>query len=103
MGLDFIFMMTENDRTIANARDRLHEVLDAGFQHIGARIADHTIDIVIFFSDPMTAKIHDVDFIALTRLAILHDTPIACSPAAVDLFVSARLLTPRTQKTLGVA
>ena len=55
--------------------------------------ADHTIDVVIFFSDPMTEKIHDADFIALTRLAVVHDTPIACSPAAADLFVSARLLT----------
>ncbi|MCZ6633139.1 MAG: methylglyoxal synthase [bacterium] len=72
-----------------------------GDQQIGARIADHTIDIVIFFSDPMTAKIHDVDFIALTRLAIIHDTPIACSPAAADLFVSARLLTTREQSNQG--
>ena len=30
----------------------------------------------------------DVDFSALMRLAILHDTPIACSPAAADLFVA---------------
>ena len=56
-----------------------------------------TIDIVIFFSDPMTEKIHDADFIALTRLAVVHDTPIACSPAAADLFVSARLVTTRAQ------
>ncbi|MDP6777734.1 MAG: methylglyoxal synthase [Candidatus Latescibacteria bacterium] len=77
--------------------ERLQSGTRGGDQQIGARIADHTIDIVIFFSDPTTAKISDVDLMALTRLAILHDTPIACSPAAADLFVSARLVTTRTQ------
>ena len=72
--------------------ERVQSGARGGDQQIAARIADHTIDIVIFFSDPMTEKIHDADFIALTRLAVVHDTPIACSPAAADLFVSARLV-----------
>ena len=76
--------------------ERLQDGIRGGDQQIGARIAGHTIDIVVFFSDPTSAKIHDLDTMALTRLAILHDTPIACSPAAADLFVSARLLTPMT-------
>tara|TARA_Y100000588_G_scaffold222100_1_gene235988 strand:- start:261 stop:1343 length:1083 start_codon:yes stop_codon:yes gene_type:complete len=77
--------------------ERVQSGARGGDQQIAARIADHTIDIVIFFSDPMTEKIHDADFIALTRLAVVHDTPIACSPAAADLFVSARLVTTRAQ------
>jgi len=35
MGFDFIFMLTENDRTIPDARHRLDEVLAAGCRHIG--------------------------------------------------------------------
>jgi len=35
MAFDFIFMMTENDRTILNARARLDDVLQGGCQHIG--------------------------------------------------------------------
>ena len=40
---------------------------------------------IIFFADPEANYSNDVDLIALTRLAILHDTPIVCSPAAADL------------------
>jgi len=32
---DFIFMLTRNDRTIADARARVDEVIEAGVRHIG--------------------------------------------------------------------
>jgi 4-hydroxythreonine-4-phosphate dehydrogenase len=32
---DFVFMLTRNDRTIAEARARLDEVIEAGVRHIG--------------------------------------------------------------------
>ena len=35
MALDFIFMLTANDKTIPNARARLDEVLEGGAKHIG--------------------------------------------------------------------
>ncbi len=35
MGPDFIFMLTRNDQTIADARARLPEVLGAGVRHVG--------------------------------------------------------------------
>lgn len=35
MALTFIFMLTHNDRTVADARDCLEEVLGAGCRHIG--------------------------------------------------------------------
>ncbi len=35
MGPDFIFMLTRDDRTVADARERLPEVLGAGVRHVG--------------------------------------------------------------------
>lgn len=70
---------------------RLQRGTRGGDQQLGALIATGELDAVIFFADPQADHAHDVDLKALTRLAILHDTPIACSPAAADLFVAARL------------
>ncbi|USH04410.1 4-hydroxythreonine-4-phosphate dehydrogenase [Grimontia kaedaensis] len=35
MSFDFIFMLTENDKTIPDARERIKEVIDGGAIHIG--------------------------------------------------------------------
>ena len=35
MAFDFIFMLTANDNTVADARQRLDEVLAGGARHIG--------------------------------------------------------------------
>ena len=35
MAFDFIFMLTEDDSTVADARSRLEEVLAGGARHIG--------------------------------------------------------------------
>ncbi|SDU01285.1 methylglyoxal synthase [Stappia sp. ES.058] len=70
---------------------RLQRGSHGGDQQLGALIATGELDAVIFFADPHGHHASDVDLMALTRLAILHDTPIACSPAAADLVVSASL------------
>ncbi|MEM7172989.1 MAG: methylglyoxal synthase, partial [Pseudomonadota bacterium] len=70
---------------------RLQRGSHGGDQQLGALVATGELDAVIFFIDPEDQQAQDVDFRALTRLAILHDTPIACSPAGADLFVAASL------------
>ena len=35
MAFDFILMLTENDRTIRDARARIDEALEGGVRHIG--------------------------------------------------------------------
>lgn len=70
---------------------RLQRGTRGGDQQLGALIATGELDAIVFFADPGGQHAQDVDFSALTRLAILHDTPIACSPAAADLFVAASL------------
>tara|TARA_Y100000588_G_scaffold393885_1_gene511756 strand:+ start:5348 stop:6421 length:1074 start_codon:yes stop_codon:yes gene_type:complete len=67
--------------------DRLQRGTRGGDQQLGALIATGELDAVIFFADPQAHYSNDVDLIALTRLAIMHDTPIVCSPAAADLVI----------------
>jgi len=55
-----------------------------GDQQIGALIADERLDALIFFVDPLSPLPHDVDVKALTRLAIVYDLPLACSPSTAD-------------------
>ncbi|WP_136657227.1 methylglyoxal synthase [Nitratireductor sp. XY-223] len=55
-----------------------------GDQQIGALIAEEAIDGLVFFVDPMSPMPHDVDVKALTRLAIVYDLPMACSPSTAD-------------------
>lgn len=81
-------------RTIAEAApglsvQRLQRGGRGGDQQLGALIAAGELDAVIFFADPTIPHGGDVDLQALTRLAVLHDTPIALSPAAADMVVKA--------------
>ncbi len=70
---------------------RLQRGSHGGDQQLGALIASGELDAVIFFADPHGAHGADVDLMALTRLAVFHDTPILCSPSAADLLLSGGL------------
>jgi len=62
-----------------------------GDAQTGALIAEHKIDVVFFFWDPLTPQPHDVDVKALLRLAVLYDVPIACNRRSADLLISSPL------------
>ncbi|MGV6809921.1 MAG: methylglyoxal synthase [bacterium] len=60
-----------------------------GDQQIGSRITEGTIDMLIFFWDPMTPMPHDADIKALQRLATLMDIPTASNESTADCILQA--------------
>jgi methylglyoxal synthase len=70
-----------------------------GDQQIGARISEGTIDMLIFFWDPLQSQPHDPDVKALIRLAVVWNIPVACDRTTADYLITSPLF---AKKHLGL-
>lgn len=71
-----------------------------GDQQVGARVAEGTVDLIIFFWDPLQPQPHDPDVKALLRIAVVWNIPAACNRASADYMISSPLLTSEYERRL---
>lgn len=62
---------------------------EGGDAQIAARVATGSVDVVLFFVDPLSAQPHDPDIRALLRVCNVHNVPLATNLATADLIIAA--------------
>ena len=72
-----------------------------GGQQVGAKIAEGTLGVLVFFWDPLESHPHDPDVRALLRIAVLYNVPTACNRATADFVVASPLVHGEYERLVG--
>ena len=62
---------------------------DGGDAQIAAMVANHEIDTVFFFRDPLGKHPHEPDIAMLMRICDVHNIPLATNPSTAELLLRA--------------
>src|SRR3977135_98347 len=62
-----------------------------GDQQIGALIASGDLDMLVFFLDPMSPQPDAYDIKAMARMAVVGNTPTACTRTSADYLITSPL------------
>jgi methylglyoxal synthase len=60
-----------------------------GDQQIASRISYNEIDLLLFFRDPITPKLEEVNEVTLLRLCDVHNIPMATNIATAEALIHA--------------
>lgn len=71
-----------------------------GDQQIGAKIAEHGIEVVIFLWDPLMSHPHEPDIYALQRIATTYNIVLACDRSTADFVISSPLMGEKYEKVV---
>ena len=58
-----------------------------GDQQLGGRIAEGQIDLVLFFTDPLTSQPHEPDVSALLRVCNVHNVAVVTNARTAELII----------------
>jgi hypothetical protein len=99
MAFDFILMLTENDRTIPDARSRLDEALEGGVRHIGFK----DVGLPVAELRALATAIREAGGRSYLEVVSLDaESEMASARAAVDLDVDVLLGGTRAEEVTAI-